>query len=210
MVDSTEACVDISGSWDFQESGMFTETSTLLGETFVDTYSFDGQGSVTINQTECTFSYEPLLSGLDLEPFTPEQLRSLTRTGTITGSNFTFQGIFLVFVLEPGVTITSVEENRVTGTGTLSDGELLMEGMGTYSASGTILDEEDVLQAFTAGLTGTSSVTGRRSGQAAIVSSQSVCADASCSMASSTDSPTDQKKMQSLLQRIKQRFLGLR
>ncbi len=210
-----DECADISGLWNGRESGTLTESFTALGETDTDTSSFRGAGTITINQVDCNISYLPIpVSGLVPKDLTPQQWESVRRTGTIEGNNFSVSGPAGLLLVElgrevDGITITSVNENHHEATGTITNGEIFLEGTSRFVVSGRALDESGVRQAFTFSASATSKATLSRSGQADSGSWLSICADASCSSSISDEAPTDQMEVRSLVESVKQRILWL-
>src|ERR1700691_1814011 len=57
-------CANVGGTWNASESGSYTETIAATAETDTETYPVSGNGSVTIAQTACSISYEPITNGL--------------------------------------------------------------------------------------------------------------------------------------------------
>jgi len=135
-------CANIGGTWNASESGSYTVNIVAPIETdsFMD--PINGSGSVTIAQTGCSIQYEAIgESGLIGTNLTPSQLASLTRNGTLSGSNGTATGtavlIDTVAAAQSGVTITNVSSNLLTATGQVTGTVMTLSETGTFAASGT-------------------------------------------------------------------------
>jgi uncharacterized protein (TIGR03437 family) len=141
-------CANVGGTWNASESGSYTETIAATAETDTETYPVSGNGSVTIAQTGCSISYEPITNGLIGTGLTPSQLASLARTGTVSGDNVSVTGLLAIVdtvaSAAAGFTVNNVSSNVLTAVGqvagnppviTLNEtGSLVVSG--TYSISG--------------------------------------------------------------------------
>jgi sugar lactone lactonase YvrE len=124
--------------------GSYTETIAATAQTASETYPISGSGSVTITQTGCSISYEPVAeSGLIGTGLTPSQLASLTRTGTMSGDNVSVTGLLAlvdtVASAQAGFTVTDISSNVLNGSGQVAGNPpvITLNETGTFVASGT-------------------------------------------------------------------------
>ena len=140
---ASSSCAYIGGSWNASESGSYTETITSPAETDSVTNPVSGSGVVTITQTGCSISYNPIASGLVGANLTPSQLASLTRTGTVSGSNVTATGLLAVVDVAgsaaAGFNITSISSNVLNASGQVAGNPpvITLNETGTIVVSGT-------------------------------------------------------------------------
>ena len=136
-------CANVGGAWNASESGSYTETIAATAETDTETYPVSGSGSVTIAQTGCAISYEPITNGLIGTGLTPSQLASLTRTGTVSGNNVSVTGLLaivdLVASAAAGFTVTDISSNVLNGVGQVAGNPpvITLNETGTLAVSGT-------------------------------------------------------------------------
>lgn len=138
------SCANVGGQWNASESGSYTEKISAAIETDTQTNPVNGNGSVTITQTGCTFQYNPIsetgLIGLNL---TSSQLASATRTGTVSGNNVSVTGLLAVVdtvaSAQAGFTITNISTNVMTGSGQIvgTPPVMTLSETGMFAASGT-------------------------------------------------------------------------
>ncbi len=144
-------CASVAGYWYATENGSATANLIASGQDVdTETDPVVGGNNITIAQTGCTFTYNPVVnSGL----FAGDT--SFVRTGTVKGGNVTVTGLLAslsnIETYEegenPGLVINSanVSTNQMTGTGTINasltqmniseTGEFLVTG--SYSYAGT-------------------------------------------------------------------------
>jgi uncharacterized protein (TIGR03437 family) len=136
-------CANVGGIWNASESGSYTETIAATAQTASETYPISGSGSVTIAQTGCSISYEPITNGLIGTGLTPSQLASLTRTGTVSGDNVSVTGLLAIVdtvaSAAAGFTVTNISSNVLNGVGQVTGNPLVitLNETGTLAVSGT-------------------------------------------------------------------------
>lgn len=119
----TGACTAIPGKWNVTEKGTLTCSITAEGQTETFTDPINGEGTISITQQNCTFSYDPLNSGY------PSGIRAARREGSISGNSLTVRG--LAILPAPGATLS---ENQFEGTGELSGSTINLSGIGKFTA----------------------------------------------------------------------------
>lgn len=131
-------CADVSGTWNVTQSGNVTEivTSAVENDNFTDPFS--SQGTINIVQTGCSITYAPSpIPGL----ITQAQASALARTGTVTGTTVTLQGLLttpaLAVAAVPGLTITQVSQNQFQASGQLAGAILTTTDTGNFTGNGT-------------------------------------------------------------------------
>ncbi|MDP9054860.1 MAG: hypothetical protein M3N93_11260 [Acidobacteriota bacterium] len=136
-------CATVGGLWNVSETGSANATVTVAGQTDSAATPISGGGSITIAQTNCSISFNPLVeSGL------LNGSSGLARTGTLTGNNVSITGqLTLPASVEsaiqqqtPGLIFNSfnVGSNVLNGSGSVSGNTMRINETGTFSASGTL------------------------------------------------------------------------
>jgi hypothetical protein len=159
-------CANIAGNWNATESGNMTITISAEGESDSETDPISGSGAVTITKTgTCTFQYLPV--GFSTGSGLLGSGVSLVRTVKVSGNKVTESGVFVIIdtaaAAQLGMTITSVNPNLYSGTGTDETNEnpnvIMVNASGNTVVTGTVPDQNNNPVPFTLTITASTTAT---------------------------------------------------